>query len=251
MTNLDLLSQTHWQPLKAFGVTHSFFNIHATTMINSWLVLGIILLFGLSVRFILSRKQSVLRFLVVSFVQAFEQLVEQTLGFFSLTHFSFVTSLFTFIALCTIISLIPGTSEPTKDLNTTLALALISFCYIQFFAIKVHGLWHYIKDYFLPIFIMLPLNLIGKVAIIISMSFRLFGNTFGGATIGEIYFGLIDQAPLWVNALVRLSGINLVIVLFFGLFEGFIQAFVFAMLSLTYLSNAITYESAEQHEGIP
>ena len=251
MTNLDLLSQTHWQPLKAFGITHPFFNIHATTIINTWIVLGIILLVGLLVSFALKREGGVLHYLVVSFVQAFVKLVQQTLGFFSFRHFSFITSLFFFIALCTIISLLPGTSEPTKDLNTTLGLAIIAFFYIQIYAVKVHGLWSYIKDYFLPIFIMLPLNVIGKFAIIISMSFRLFGNTFGGATIGEIYFGIIDQSPFWVNTLVRLCGINLIIVLFFGLFEGFIQAFVFAMLSLTYLSNAITYESAEQHEGIP
>lgn len=92
---------------------------------------------------------------------------------------------------------------------------------------------------------MLPLNLIGKFATIISMSFRLFGNIFGGATIASIYFRLIYGSPAW-EAIGSFSGINLIIMLFFGLFEGLIQAFVFAMLSLTYLATAIAHDDTEQ-----
>jgi F-type H+-transporting ATPase subunit a len=72
------------------------------------------------------------------------------------------------------------------------------------------------------------------------MSFRLFGNIFGGATISNIYFGAI-KGSFVLETLGLFSGINIIITLFFGLFEGFLQAFVFTMLSLTYLSIAMAH----------
>ena len=82
---------------------------------------------------------------------------------------------------------------------------------------------------------MLPLNLVGKLASIVSISFRLFGNIFGGSIISQIYFGSI-KGSLLLETIGILSGVNIAITLFFTLFEGFLQAFVFAMLTLTYLS---------------
>ena len=154
-----------------------------------------------------------------------------------------------FIVLSNSLSIIPGAEEPTKDINTTLALGLISFLYVQLYAIASNGLWSYIKEFFSPFFLMLPLNVIGKLATIVSMSFRLFGNIFGGSTISAIYFNLIYGAPLY-EAIGAFSGINLIIILFFGLFEGVIQAFVFAMLSLTYLAAALGGELTEEPEGV-
>jgi F-type H+-transporting ATPase subunit a len=88
---------------------------------------------------------------------------------------------------------------------------------------------------------MFPLNVIGKLASIISISFRLFGNIFGGAIISRIYFGVIEGSL--IGEMIGLfSGINFLIMLFFGLFEGALQAFVFSMLTLTYLSMSIQGE---------
>jgi F-type H+-transporting ATPase subunit a len=82
---------------------------------------------------------------------------------------------------------------------------------------------------------MLPLNVIGKLSSIISISFRLFGNIFGGAIITKLYFGAIGGSII-LELLGLLSGLNFLIVAFFTLFEGLLQAFVFAMLTLTYLA---------------
>ena len=82
---------------------------------------------------------------------------------------------------------------------------------------------------------MLPLNIIGKISSIISVSFRLFGNIFGGSIITKLYFTAIQGSVLF-ELLGIFSGLNLLIVCFFTLFEGLLQAFVFAMLTLTYLS---------------
>ncbi|MGA9530534.1 MAG: FoF1 ATP synthase subunit a, partial [Candidatus Babeliales bacterium] len=156
-------------------------------------------------------------------------------------------SLFIFIFLANILSLVPFFDEPTKDLNTTLALGIVSFLYIQYHAIQQKGLWLYCKEYFEPFFVMLPLNIVGKFATIISISFRLFGNIFGGAIITQLYTtSLFGSLLLETFSLVM--GVNIVITLFFGLFEGFLQASVFTMLTLTYLSLEL---QTEQQEEVP
>jgi F-type H+-transporting ATPase subunit a len=88
---------------------------------------------------------------------------------------------------------------------------------------------------------MLPLHVVGLLATIISVSFRLFGNIFGGVIISELYLKTIGGHPLW-EILGIMTGFNIIIVLFFTVFEGLIQAFVFSMLSLTYLSLAVAHK---------
>ena len=137
--------------------------------------------------------------------------------------------------------------EPTASINTTLALAIIGFFYIQIHAIKHHGIKEYAKEYFQPFFLMLPLHIVGKLSNIVSMSFRLFGNIFGGATISKIYLSLIKSSIVY-EVLGILSGINFIFPLFFGLLEGLLQAFVFTMLTLSYLSIALNSET-DTHEA--
>ncbi len=247
MTAINLLEEGSWQPFASFGFTHPFFSISYHTVLQTWVILLVIGILTFFVAYCLRKPDSIGHYLVVSFVEYFMNLTEQSLGMRSFAHFSFVTSLFIFIFLCNSISVIPWLEEPTKDLNTTLALGITAFSYTQLYAIRLHGLWGYLKEYFAPFFIMLPLNIIGRLSTVISISFRLFGNIFGGAIISKIYFSAI-QGSIVLETLGIISGLNLVIVLFFALFEGFLQAFVFTMLTLTYLSIAIYGEAG--HEEI-
>jgi F-type H+-transporting ATPase subunit a len=208
------------------------------TIIHTWIILGLLLGLIVLVRLMLKRKESVIYFLTLSYVQFFKNLCEQSIGSLFFGHLSFIISLFTFILLCNTIAIIPSMEEPTTDINTTLALGLIAFIYTQVTAIYSHGLMSYIKEYFTPFFIMFPLHVIGKIASIISLSFRLFGNILGGALISTIYLNAI-KGSLLLECIGLISGFNLAILIFFGLFEGCLQAFVFTMLSLTYLSIAI------------
>jgi len=244
MKGLNLLEETHWKPLAHLGVDSVYATVNSTIVINTWITLGIILIAVIPVSAILRKKSSIARYLVISFVRYFLDLSQQVLGSFSFNHFAFITTLFCFIFSCNAIAIIPWTEEPTKDINTTLALGLISFFYTQFYAIKVQGIKAYIKEFFTPIFVMFPLHVIGKLATIVSISFRLFGNIFGGAIIAHIYLSSIEGSLLW-ELLGILTGTNLIITIFFGLFEGFLQAFVFSMLSLTYLSIAINHDEGD------
>ncbi len=244
MEGFDLLQTHYWQPLAQFGFQHSFFNLNMATIINTWLVLAILLCLCLIVRFFLRYKNGKIRFIATSIVGNFVELCEQIVGFFSPTHTGFILSVFLFILLCNWVTVIPWTEEPTQDLNTTLALGILVFIYCQTAAILHNGFTHYIKEYFAPFFVMLPLNIISKIASVISISFRLFGNIFGGATIVAIYMSAIQGSVILET--IGLASLNWVMVGFFILFEGFLQAFVFAMLSFSYLSIAIHGEAGDE-----
>lgn len=248
MEGLDNLAVSVVKPLAYFGIEHSFFDINIHTIIQTWIVIGIIIVVAVPTSLLLRNHLSILSYALIEYIRSFYEMVYQTLGvYFSFNHFAFITALFTFIVLCNALGAIPWLDEPTKDLNTTLSLGLSAFFYTQFYAIKEHGLWSYIKEYFAPFFIMLPLNIIGKLATIISISFRLFGNIFGGYMITHIYTGSI-KGSLIFETLGIITGINILITFFFGLFEAFLQAFVFAMLALTYLSLGLHGEAPKDDE---
>ena len=235
MAGFNLAHEYYWQPFKALGFTSSFWNLTPVTLINTWVILGIIVLFVIGARLALRRENSVGSYLVCSLGQAFKDLVVQSLGTFNFNHFAFIASLFFFIFLCNIISMIPWLEEPTSDLNTTLGLAITSLVYAHFSSIRAHGIGVYLKHFLKPFAFMLPLNIIESFAKIVSLSFRLFGNIFGVAIISKLYLHAIGGSiPLELVGI--MSGVNILIILFFVIFDGGIQAFVFSMLSLTYLA---------------
>jgi F-type H+-transporting ATPase subunit a len=141
--------------------------------------------------------------------------------------------------------LLPAFEEPTSDYNVPLGLALLFVVAIGHGAhIRKHGFGGYVKSYFDPGgvigLVMFPLNVVGKMAEVISISFRLFGNIFGGVVIMIVVGGLVHHLFLPVPMLG-----------FFGIFVGTIQAFVFTMLALTYISLGIAEEEEETGEPSP
>ena len=131
----------------------------------------------------------------------------------------------------------PSFEEPTKSVNTDLALGLLVFFLVQIYGIKNKGLVGYLRNFFddpfpmkgwLAFFFFLNpffyLNLIGVIANVVSHSFRLFGNIFGGSMIIVIVSSLLKHFLVPVGLFA-----------YFGLFAGLVQAFVFTMLTVTYL----------------
>jgi F-type H+-transporting ATPase subunit a len=241
MNEIDLSVNHQWSLEPLIGFEHPLLIFDAEILLHTWIILAILFVCTLIARFFLMQKKGIGHFISLSYVQFFVDLCNQSLGSFSFGHFCFITTLFTFITFCNVISIIPWLEEPTKDLNTTLALGIIAFVYTQATAIHKFGILAYIKEYFAPFFIMFPLHVVGKLASIMSISFRLFGNIFGGFMISNIYFSTIQTS--WIYQIFGLvTGLNMLIILFFSLFEGVLQAFVFTMLSLTYLSIALQGE---------
>lgn len=243
MQNFDIFEEHYWKPFEQFGLTDNFWNINSHIIVCTWLVLFILFILAISGRFALRKKNSIPEFLVLTYVKTFTNLITETLGKFYYKHVAFIISLFTFILTCNLISLIPGLEEPTTNINTTLALGLISFLYVQTSSIRANGIIGYIKEFFSPFFLFFPINVIGELAKIVSISFRLFGNIFGGSIIAKLWTKAIAGSII-LEILGIMTAINFIVIGFFILFEGFIQAFVFSMLTLTYLSVVIQHEES-------
>jgi F-type H+-transporting ATPase subunit a len=235
MNGAELVETPQWSIASFFGYEeHPLLMINSEIIIHTWIIMFILALALACVNFILHHTK-LGRFILIELVTFFIDLTKQSLGTFNYNHCVFAASLFIFIGLCNIAPLIPWLEEPTRDLNTTLAFGIISFMYVQSVALQMRGPVSYIKEFFQPFFIMLPLNVIGKLSSIVSISFRLFGNIFGGAIITKLYFSTISGSIV-LESLGLLTGVNFLLIAFFTLFEGLLQAFVFAMLTLTYLS---------------
>ncbi|WP_419659523.1 AtpB3: ATP synthase, subunit alpha (ATP synthase F0 sector subunit alpha) [Desulfosarcina variabilis str. Montpellier] len=200
------------------------FNLNA--IVYSWIVMLLILLLG-----VFSTKNrgvipGTMQVVGELFVSKLYDLTEDALGRqMAKTYAPLVCALFMFLVLCNWIGIIPYMEEPTKDLNTPLSLGVMGFFIAHYVGIKTKGFKAYISEYFQPFFIMMPLNLIGELAKIVSISFRLFGNIMGGAIIILVvsYLTYSVLLPPFLYA-------------FFGLFVGAIQAFVFTMLTVVYIS---------------
>ena len=152
----------------------------------------------------------------------------------------YIGSLFLFFACSNLIGLL-GFRSPTTDIDTTLAWALITFFMIYFTGIKFNGL-AYFKGLLEPLPFLLPLNIIGEIAKPISLTFRPFGNILGGAVI----MALIYQFLGWLSSLIPGIGtipigqlvIPVPLHLYFDLFAGLLQSFIFIMLTMVFVSNA-------------
>jgi len=240
MKSAEFLETSHWSLAPLIGKDYSLLRINSETVTHTWIILGIIILLIICARLLLKRT-TIGRFVILQFVSFFVDLTRQSFGTFIFSHCVFAASIFVFIALCNIAPIIPWLDEPTKDLNTTLALGIIAFIYTQAAIIKQQGIRTYVGGFFKPFFIMMPLNIISKLSSIISISFRLFGNIFGGSIITSIWFNVI-RGSLLFETIFLVSGLNLLLVSFFTLFEGVLQAFVFAMLTITYISIGVQGE---------
>lgn len=145
--NNNLFEYHTWQPLIYFGFHHDFFTLHRDTLIYTWIGLGCILILSVCGRLALQYPHSKIGYLTFSFIRSFIKAVQQSFGYINTRYYFFITALFTFILICNLLLLIPGCEEPTKDLNTTLALSLISFFYVQKESFRALGGWRYLQEY--------------------------------------------------------------------------------------------------------
>jgi len=211
------------------------FSFDLITIIVSWIVIALLVIFALFLRRSLRQEVDEKPNRVQALLDALIDLVKSQLtSSFSSDRlardlFPFIATLFMFILVSNLISVIPYFESPTKDLNVTFSFGLLVFFMSQFFAIRRKGVGKYFKGFIEPYPFMLPLNIVGELARPLSHSFRLFGNMFGGAIMLSIMY--MFSVTSWVIPI----GLNL----FYGLFEGMIQAFVFSILAVAYINVAV------------
>lgn len=139
----------------------------------------------------------------------------------------FVGTLFLFIALSSLLQIVPQGLfwPPTASLSTTVALAACVFVAVPLHGIASRGIADYLRQYLRPSPLMLPFNVLGEVSRTMALAVRLHGNMMSGTVIAAILMGF---APLFVPVLVQLL----------GLLTGMIQAYIFAVLAMVYIASA-------------
>ena len=149
-------------------------------------------------------------------------------------YIGFVGTLFLFIALGNLCTVIPGYEPPTGSLSTTAALALCVFVAVPLFGIAEQGFGGYLKTYVQPTVIMLPFNLISEFSRTLALAVRLFGNMMSGAMIIAILLTITPYIfPLVMTVL--------------GLLTGMVQAYIFSILAAVYIA-AATRTRKPKHE---
>lgn len=204
-----------------------------TTIRNTWLIMGALILLAIVVRFHLKRFENTpkgFQNVIEALVEIFRNFTISTMGEQNKRFTAYFGSIFLFIMLSNLSGLV-GLRPPTADLAMTLSLALITFVMIHYYGIKTKGIKGYIKGYFEPFAFLFPINLMGELATPVSLSFRLFGNLLGGTIIMTLYYAI----PFWPAKL----GIPAALHVYFDMFSGILQTFIFVMLSMTFVSGAL------------
>jgi F-type H+-transporting ATPase subunit a len=161
-------------------------------------------------------------------VEMLDKMIGSSMGKHAPKFRNYIGTIFIFIFLSNISGLF-GLRPPTADYGVTFALGLLTFILIHYNEFKYQKVSGVLKGLCEPWPIWLPINLIGNVAVPLSLSLRLFANILSGVVMMTLIYGLLSRiAIVWPAALH----------VYFDLFSGSIQTYVFCMLTMTYISSA-------------
>jgi len=186
-------------------------------------------------------------------VEKVKGLVDDNMGDRFQVFAPFVTAIMGLSVFSSLSSLL-GLYPPTSDVNILLGWAILVFILITYYKLK-GGLWNYVKGFFQPIPFFAPLNVIGEIATPISMSFRHYGNVLSGAVISTLIAaalqGLSRMLLGWLPGVLGeipflRIGIPAILSMYFDVFSGCLQAFIFAMLTMLNISNGFPEEDYER-----
>ena len=153
-------------------------------------------------------------------------------------HLPFVTTILMFLLICNCFGLLPGIETPTADPRVPLGVAILTFCYYNYFGFRAHGIWGYIKEFMGPVWwiapLLFPIEIISHLARMMSLTVRLYANMFASDLLTLVFFSLI---PIGVP----------IVFLALHLGVALIQSYVFMLLALIYLAGAIAHEEDAAH----
>jgi F-type H+-transporting ATPase subunit a len=214
-----------WLGMEHFA--HANFHV-----IYTWVVMAILIGLGLagtkSVQIIPNKMQNFLEVIV----SGIEEFMVDVTGEEGRWFLPIAATIALYIAVSNLLGLVPGFFPPTANINTPLSCALVVFVFTHYLGVKHHGA-KYIKHFLGPIWwlswLIMPIEIIGHLARVLSLTFRLFGNMMGHESVLIILFMLAGAffAPLPIMAM--------------GIFVSFVQAFVFFLLSIMYFSAAMEH----------
>jgi len=203
------------------------------TIISTWAVMALMVLGsklvtrGLTTETRFSRWQNLMEVLVTGMREQIREISGQD----PREYLPFVGTLFLFVAVCNLLSIVPGYEAPTGSLSTTAALAVCVFVAVPLYGIAHRGL-SYFAQYIKPSVFMLPFNIMGELSRTLALAVRLFGNVMSGTMIVGILLAVTPLIfPIVMQAL--------------GLLTGLIQAYIFAILAMVYIAAATRVQQRE------
>jgi len=212
----DQIELLRWGPVELNATIVFTWLVMAILVLGSWLVTR-----RLSTTTRISRWQNLLEVLVDGIRQQIRDVSRQEPG----AYLPFIGTLFLFIAVSNVLTIVPGWQPPTGSLSTTTALALCVLVAVPVYAVAERGVLAYLRKYVEPTPFMLPFNVIGEISRIVALAVRLYGNIMSGTVIVGI---LLSIVPFLFPILMRLL----------GLLTGLIQAYIFAILAMVYIASA-------------
>jgi F-type H+-transporting ATPase subunit a len=216
---------------------HGFMDLNAT-VVTTWIIMAGLAFAAkavtrnLAVEGPITRWQGALEIVVTTLAGQIEQIGLNE----PRKYLPFLGSLFLFVAISSLCTVLPGFDPPTGSLSTTAALAICVFLAVPWFGIRQQGLVSYLKSYTEPTIIMLPFNLISELSRTLALAVRLFGNMMSGAMIIAI---LLTITPLFFPLVMTAL----------GLLTGMVQAYIFTILAGVYIAAATRSRTTETPHG--
>lgn len=181
----------------------------------------------------MSRWQNLLEVIVEGMRNQIRDISQEEPG----SYLYFVGTIFLFIIISNLLSVVPGYVAPTASLSTTAGLAICVFAAVPIYGILSRGFLGYLEQYIRPTPLMLPFNVIGEVSRTLALAVRLFGNIMSGMKIVAILLAVTPLIfPIVMHAL--------------GLLTGTIQAYIFAVLAMVYIASATRARREKEIEKI-
>ncbi|HBS60960.1 MAG TPA: ATP synthase F0 subunit A [Firmicutes bacterium] len=211
------------------------FVVNSDTMIFTWITMVAVILLGFIAGRAARKKERIPRGFRNLLELIFENLgvqFEQALGAKASRFAPLLITLFLYLMIANWVGLIPGMKSPTSDLNVTFGLAVMVMGIVHLSGMVDKGVFKYLNHFLQPHWAMLPLNLVEEVAKPTTLAFRLFGNILAGEILIVILLILVPAWLPFINS--AWLGVSI--------FVGVIQAFIFTMLSMSYISNAVKDE---------
>ena len=224
--------------------------------INSWLVIASLFFFCLYMTHGLTEECATRRQHLAEWaVETVDHLVIENMGPFFSGYSAFIIAILALSAFSSLLSLF-GLFPPTSDINIVAGWAILVFILITHYKLK-GGILNYLKGFTEPIFVMAPLNVLGEIATPVSMAFRHYGNVLSGSVISVLIAAaltafsnlVLGWLPGFLGEIPFLRiGLPAVLSVYFDVFSGCMQAYIFAMLTMLNVSGAFPWEAYEKRK---
>ena len=236
-------------PVQDFPITES--------QVNSAIVMVVIFFFCLYITHGMSKKIELKRqHLAEMIVEKVDSLVKENMGEYFMGFAPFIIAIMALSAFSSLLTLF-GLYPPTSDINIVGGWAVLVFFLITYYKMKC-GPINYLKGFAEPVALLAPINFISEFATPVSMAFRHYGNVLSGSVISVLLGsalaglssmvlgnlpGFLADVPLFQ------MGIPAVLSIYFDVFSGCLQAFIFAMLTMMYVGGAFDIETYKQKKA--